>query len=149
MFSVDAAELIERRDRELLERKEPIVFYEAPHRVREAVLAMADQLGDAREVVIARELTKRFETIHRTRLGETIAWIDADRDRERGEFVLVVEAPPSPDKPAVDDSHDATLALLMEELPLTRAVRLAAALTGAPRKRLYERALALKSKKDA
>ena len=126
-----------------------LVFYEAPHRVREAVLAMADQLGDAREVVIARELTKRFETIHRTRLGETIAWIDADRDRERGEFVLVVEAPPSPDKPAVDDSHDATLALLMEELPLTRAVRLAAALTGAPRKRLYERALALKSKKDA
>ena len=124
-----------------------LVFYEAPHRVREALAAMAHELGEAREVVIARELTKRFETIHRCRLGDATSWIDADDDRQRGEFVLAVDAPPSRSTHTTDDAHDATLALLLAELPLARAVRVAAALTGAPRKRLYERALALTSRK--
>jgi len=121
-----------------------LVFYEAPHRVRDALAAMAHELGAMREVVIARELTKRFETIHRCPLGDATAWIDADDDRHRGEFVLIVDAPPSRGKQASDDEHDATLTLLLAELPLARAVRVAAALTGAPRKRLYERALVLK-----
>lgn len=121
-----------------------LVFYEAPHRVSEALAAMARELGQAREVVIARELTKRFEAIRRCRLADAAAWIDADHDRRRGEFVLIVDAPQSHE--ATDDSgaHDTTLAVLLAELPLARAVRVAAALTGAPRKRLYERALALR-----
>jgi 16S rRNA (cytidine1402-2'-O)-methyltransferase len=125
-----------------------LVFYEAPHRVREALVAMSSELGEAREVVIARELTKRFETIHRCRLGDAAAWIDADDDRQRGEFVLVVDAP-SRSAHTIDDAHDAALALLLAELPLARAVRVAAGLTGAPRKRLYERALALTNRKGA
>src|SRR5215831_10208055 len=125
-----------------------LVFYEAPHRVRETVAAMAAQLGAARELVIARELTKRFETIHRCRLADAAEWIDADRDRQRGEFVLIVDAAPPRSERLAEDSYDATLLALLAELPLARAVRVAATLTGAPRKRLYERALKLKRDAD-
>jgi 16S rRNA (cytidine1402-2'-O)-methyltransferase len=121
-----------------------LVFYEAPHRIQATLAALAASLGTAREIVIARELTKRFETIHRCPLGEASAWIDADPDRQRGEFVLLVGAPAVAAE--ADDAHDATLALLLAELPLARAVKLAVALTRAPKNRLYERALALKQK---
>src|SRR5450631_1438368 len=120
-----------------------LVFYEAPHRIKAALAALAATLGAAREIVIARELTKRFETIHRCLLGDASAWIEADPDRQRGEFVLIVGAPAAAAAEA-EDAHDATLALLLAELPLARAVKLAVALTRAPKNRLYERALALK-----
>ena len=120
-----------------------LVLYEAPHRIQAALVALAATLGTAREVVIARELTKRFESIHRCLLGDASAWIGADPDRQRGEFVLIVGAPTAAAGEA-DDAHDATLALLLAELPLARAVKLAVALTHAPKNRLYERALALK-----
>jgi 16S rRNA (cytidine1402-2'-O)-methyltransferase len=119
-----------------------LVFYESPHRIQAALAALAATLGTAREVVIARELTKRFESIHRCLLGDAVAWIDADPDRQRGEFVLLVDARAAAAEP--EDAHDATLALLLAELPLARAVKLAVALTRAPKNRLYERALALK-----
>jgi 16S rRNA (cytidine1402-2'-O)-methyltransferase len=123
-----------------------LVFYEAPHRVVATVASMASELGANRRMVIARELTKRFESIHRCRLGEAAAWLEGDPDRVRGEFVLIVDAPPAAkggiDTPATD--HDATLAPLLAELPLAQAVRLAVAITGAPRNALYRRALALK-----
>ena len=121
-----------------------LVFYEAPHRLRETLAAMAIELGATREVVIARELTKRFETIHRCQLADAGAWIDADRDRQRGEFVLIVDAPASRSERVADDHYDAMLLALLAELSLARAVRVAATLTGAPLKRLYERALKLK-----
>jgi 16S rRNA (cytidine1402-2'-O)-methyltransferase len=120
-----------------------LVFYEAPHRIRATLSALAETLGVAREIVIARELTKRFETIHRSKLGAATAWIDADPDQQRGEFTLIVGAPATV-AAAATDAHDAMLTLLLAELPLARAVRLAAALTGTPRNRLYERALELK-----
>ena len=124
-----------------------LVFYEAPHRIRAALSALAETLGVAREIVIARELTKRFETIHRSKLGAATAWIDADPDQQRGEFVLIVAAPETVAAVATD-AHDAMLTLLLAELPLARAVRLAAALTGTPRNLLYERALELKKTVD-
>ena len=120
-----------------------LVFYEAPHRIRPTLSALAETLGAAREIVIARELTKHFETIHRCRLDAAPAWIDADPDQKRGEFVLIVGAPEAA-AAAAADAHDAMLRLLLSELPLARAVKLAAALTGAPRNGLYERALVLK-----
>jgi 16S rRNA (cytidine1402-2'-O)-methyltransferase len=121
-----------------------LVFYEAPHRIQATLAVLAATLGAAREIVIARELTKRFETIHRCLLGDATAWIEADPDRQRGEFVLIVGAPAAAAVEA-EDVHDATLALLLAELPLTRAVKVAVALTRAPKNRLYERALALKA----
>ncbi len=121
-----------------------LVFYEAPHRIQATLAVLAATLGAAREIVIARELTKRFETIHRCLLGDVSAWIEADPDRQRGEFVLIVGAPVAAGVDA-EDAHDATLALLLGELPLARAVKVAVALTRAPKNRLYERALALKA----
>jgi 16S rRNA (cytidine1402-2'-O)-methyltransferase len=120
-----------------------LVFYEAPHRIKATLAALATSLGATRELVIARELTKRFESIHRCLLGEAAAWIESDADRQRGEFVLLVAAPGAAAADA-DDMHDATLLLLLAELPLARAVKLAAALTRAPKNRLYQRALTLK-----
>jgi 16S rRNA (cytidine1402-2'-O)-methyltransferase len=120
-----------------------LVFYEAPHRIAATLDALASVLGTERGVVIARELTKRFETIHRCRLGEAAAWLAADADRSRGEFVLVVAAGEAAKVEHQEDAHDAALRALLAELPLAQAVRLAVALTGAPRNRLYERALLL------
>jgi 16S rRNA (cytidine1402-2'-O)-methyltransferase len=121
-----------------------LVFYEAPHRIAATLDALAAVLGPERELVVARELTKRFEAIHRCRLGEASTWLAADPDRARGEFVLIVDAPgaraQTRDPP---DAHDATLSALLAELPVAQAVRLAVRVTGAPRNRLYERALML------
>ncbi|MEP6943323.1 MAG: 16S rRNA (cytidine(1402)-2'-O)-methyltransferase [Betaproteobacteria bacterium] len=119
-----------------------LVFYEAPHRIVATLEALAKGLGGDRELVIARELTKRFESIHRCVLGEASGWIDADPNRQRGEFVLIVGAPPAA-RGEDESEHDATLALLLAELPLARAVKLACALTRAPKNKLYERALVL------
>jgi 16S rRNA (cytidine1402-2'-O)-methyltransferase len=122
-----------------------LVFYEAPHRIVATAGALAEAFGGDRTLVIARELTKRFESIHRCRLGDAIAWLAADADRMRGEFVLIVDAP-SASATVSDESsaYDAVLQPLLAELPLAQAVRLAAAVTGAPRNALYQRALALR-----
>jgi 16S rRNA (cytidine1402-2'-O)-methyltransferase len=123
-----------------------LVFYEAPHRIAVTLDALAAAFGAEREVVIARELTKRFESIHRCRLADAAAWLAADSDRRRGEFVLIVGEPVTVGaRDEADAAHDRTLTVLLAELPLAQAVRIAAALTGASRKRLYARALALDS----
>src|SRR6185369_15937904 len=66
------------------------VFFETPHRIVESLADLAEVLGRDRRITIARELTKRFENVHETRLGDAIEWIAADDDRQRGEFVLIV-----------------------------------------------------------
>ena len=122
-----------------------LVLYEAPHRIAATIAALAETLGPERRLVIARELTKRFESIHRCLLGEAVAWLAANPDRMRGEFVLIVDAPPPRAAESSEDSaNDAVLAALLAELPLAKAVRLAVAVTGAPRNVLYRRALALR-----
>lgn len=122
-----------------------LVFYEAPHRVAETVADLAARLEPQREIVIARELTKLFESITRLPLGDAPAWLAADPDRSRGEFVLLVSAPPPRGGLSVEAEH--ALAVLLGELPLKQAVGLAAQITGESRNALYERALTLKSKK--
>ena len=124
-----------------------LVFYEAPHRVAATVAALAVALGEERLVVIARELTKRFESVYRGRLGDATAWLAADPDRLRGEFVLIVGAPGREGAQASGEAghaHDAVLGALLGELPLAQAVRLAVSITGAPKNELYRRALALR-----
>lgn len=119
-----------------------LVFYEAPHRIAETLADLAAVLEPARQLVIARELTKLFEQIVRLPLAEGPAWLAADPNRSRGEFVLLVSAPP----PVVglDPGAERVLKLLLAELPLKTAARLAAEITGAAKNQLYERALALK-----
>jgi 16S rRNA (cytidine1402-2'-O)-methyltransferase len=119
-----------------------LVFYEAPHRIEECIADLAGVLGVARQACLGRELTKRFETLHRCTLGEAGSWLAADENRRRGEFVLVV-AGAEPE--AADELAAArpVLAALLEELPASQAARLAARLTGARKNRLYEEALRL------
>lgn len=121
----------------------PVVLFEAPHRIRQSLAAMALELGGARRVLLLRELTKRFEEIHECALQEAPAWLDGDANRERGEFVVVLHAaPPAAAALAGADTLN-LLALLLDELPAARAARLAARITGAPREALYRQALAL------
>ncbi|MDR2187377.1 MAG: 16S rRNA (cytidine(1402)-2'-O)-methyltransferase [Azonexus sp.] len=119
-----------------------LVFYEAPHRLLATVADLAAVLGE-RTLVIARELTKLFESIHSGPLGAALAWLQADPDRQRGEFVLIVSgALPEAD----DDQGERVLKLLLAEgLPVKQAARLAAAISGVAKNALYDRALALKS----
>jgi 16S rRNA (cytidine1402-2'-O)-methyltransferase len=128
---------------ELAAQAATLVFYEAPHRVTECVADLCATLGGERDIVIARELTKIHETIHRCRLAEAVAWLEADDNNRRGEFVLVVAGAPEIRNPGEAD-YDVTLKVLLEELPLKQAVALAVKLTGGSRNVLYQRALALK-----
>jgi 16S rRNA (cytidine1402-2'-O)-methyltransferase len=129
----------------LREQEAVLVFYEAPHRVVESVQDMADVFGSERKILIARELTKTFETFRRCVLGEAVSWLQADPNRQRGEFVLLVEgASPLPQN-EVDEDAQRVLKLLLNELPLKQAVKLAAEITGAKKNALYELALEVKS----
>lgn len=119
-----------------------LVFYEAPHRVLESVEALAAAFGPERTIVFARELTKLFETIHACPLGEALEWLKADTNRQRGEFVLLVEAAP---EDADDGAGERVLKLLLAEgLPVKQCAKLAAEITGASKNELYQKALALK-----
>jgi len=120
-----------------------LVFYEAPHRVLESVADFAEVLGGERQITFARELTKTFETIYQCKLGEALAWLQADPNRQRGEFVLLVEGAPVKDEQAISPEARHTLELLLAELPLKQAVKLAADITGAKKNALYEKALEL------
>jgi len=120
-----------------------IALFEAPHRIAQTLGDLHAALGE-RDVVIARELTKRFETIARVPLREARAWVEADDDRRRGEFVLVVEGRAVERSGGIDAR--AALEALMAELPLKQAVALAATLTGARRNELYALALTLRKK---
>ena len=121
-----------------------LVLYEAPHRIVETVDALLLAFGPERQVVLARELTKLFESVHRCRLGDAPAWLAADANRQKGEFVVLIEAAPI----ALDDSTEGerVLKILLAELPIKQASALAAQITGHKKNALYERALALKGK---
>ena len=121
-----------------------LVFYEAPHRVAECVAELAAVLGPARDIVIARELTKLFETIHRCALGEAAAWLAADANRQRGEFVLIVSGAQPDAHAGLPAEAERVLRLLLAQLPLKQAAALAAAISGARRNELYARALELR-----
>ncbi len=129
-----------------LAERRTLILFEAPHRVAELLAALA-AAAPARLVTLCRELTKQFETIVTRPAAELPGWLAADPNRSRGEFVLVLHAQPA--TAAADDELPAaalqTLRVLLRELPLKQAVALAAELSGSPRNRLYERALAEKA----
>lgn len=124
-----------------------IVLYESPHRVIDSVTTIAAVMGDSRELVICRELTKKFETIVRLKLSEAVAWLESDDNNQRGEFVLVLSNPRvgaglEPEM-AQTQLLERTLSILLTELPLKQAVGLAVKLTGEKKNRIYAMALSL------
>lgn len=118
-----------------------LVFYESPHRVAETVADMAALFEPDRTLAVARELTKLFETVETITLGEAVEWFAANANRRRGEFVLILSGAAEQRDPA---EAERVLSLLLAELPVKQAVKLAAAITGEARNALYRRALELK-----
>lgn len=117
----------------------PLILYEAPHRVRACLQDLLVRFGGEREIVIARELTKKFEEVARLPLAAAPAWLEANAHRQQGEFVLVL-APGAPARPDAGAAQR-VLDVLLETLPASEAAKLAARITGAPRNALYRRAL--------
>ena len=117
------------------------LVYEAPHRLLECLRDMQQVLGSQRRVLLARELTKTFETLHAAPLDELVAWVAADADQQRGECVLVVEGAPEPEADEGSAQALRVLDLLLAELPVKRAARLAADITGVRKNLLYQVAL--------
>ncbi len=120
-----------------------LVFYEAPHRIVACVEDIFDTLGE-RNITFCRELTKTFETIYTCPASRASAWLQADTNQQRGEFVLLVEAAPAQDESLPAQAQD-VLRLLLNELPLKQAVKLATEITGAKKNDLYQLALTLKN----
>ena len=120
-----------------------LVFYEAPHRIEETLADMAAVLDGARAVTLARELTKRFETIVTLPLRDAPAWLAADPNNVRGEFVVIVH-PPAAAAAVVDAEAMRVLDVLLAELPPTLAARLTSKITGRSKADLYKMTLALK-----
>jgi 16S rRNA (cytidine1402-2'-O)-methyltransferase len=124
----------------LSQQERAVVLLEAPHRIEALALALAS-LG-TRQVTVGRELTKQFEEVATVSAEGLAAWLAQDANRLRGEFALVLHPAPVIADTGADQR---ILQLLLAELPLKTAVKLAAEITGAPRNDLYERALALKA----
>jgi 16S rRNA (cytidine1402-2'-O)-methyltransferase len=131
-----------RRDRlaELVDEPITLVFYESSHRIAAALADCVAVFGAGRRATIARELTKRFETVRYDTLGRLRQWVEDDADQQRGELVLMVagrtDAESGPD--------DRLLRLLLEEVPVRQAASIVARFTGAPKNAVYRRALALR-----
>lgn len=122
-----------------------IVLYEAPHRILDCIEDLAAVLGGERRITFAREVTKTFETFHRCLLHEALAWLQADANQQRGEFVLLIERAPTVEQVGLADNTERVLKLLLAELPLKQAVKLAVEITGEKKNRLYEWALTYKN----
>ena len=124
------------------------IFYEAPHRILECLADLAKVLGDQRRVTIARELTKLFETIHSCELGDALVWLQADPNRQKGEFVLLVSGAEAPNPAELTEQAQHILKLLLRDLPLKHAVTLSAEISGESRNTLYSQALLQQQEKN-
>ncbi|TBU96640.1 16S rRNA (cytidine(1402)-2'-O)-methyltransferase [Phytopseudomonas dryadis] len=125
-------------------REEPrtLIFYEAPHRILECLQDMRQVFGGERQAVLARELTKTFETLKGLPLAELCAWVEADANQQRGECVVLVAGWQAPEgEEAMSTEALRVLDLLLAEMPLKRAAALAAEITGVRKNRLYQVAL--------
>jgi 16S rRNA (cytidine1402-2'-O)-methyltransferase len=148
-FLPSKSEARRRRIEVLAKETRTLVFYESPHRIQDALADLSAGLGPERKACVARELTKMFESAYRGALGELAAAVGSEGGiPERGEFVLVVAGgiadEEGPFREAIRILH-----LLSQDLSPSRAVALAAELTGVPRNRLYRHGLEAGTDNDA
>lgn len=131
----------------LLTTPATLVFYEAPHRILDTVQALSAVFEPERQIVLARELTKLFEDIHRCPLAQALPWLQAEPQRVKGEFVVLLQgASTATDAEPAEVTR--ILLILMEELPLKQAAALTAKITGLKKNDVYQRALLLKQHSD-
>jgi len=131
------------RLQKLAEDSRTLIFYESTHRITDSLTDMADVFGAERLAVIARELTKRFETIHADSLENLLGWIESDPNQRKGEFVVMVHGVEASDGRDIDSDAEHILKILLDELPVKQAAGLAAKITGLKKNALYTFALTL------
>lgn len=120
------------------------VFYESSHRILASLYDLAEIVSPSREIVIAREMTKIHETIIKTTVGQAIARVESDPDMSKGEFVVIVAGIERNDKDlGLTEEQNKVLAILLRECSIKTAVAMAAEITGARKKLLYQQALLL------
>ena len=120
-----------------------LVFYESPHRISESLADMASAFGGDRQAVICRELTKTWETIHGDSLAGLCNWLQQDDNNRRGEFVVLVRGAARVEQLGLSTDAERTLTILMRDLPLKQAAKLASEITGSKKNALYKRGLEL------
>ncbi|MBI6852111.1 16S rRNA (cytidine(1402)-2'-O)-methyltransferase [Pseudomonas cichorii] len=143
------AKAVGRKSRLEILREEPrtLIFYEAPHRILECLQDMEQVFGPDRPALLARELTKTFETLKGLPLAQLRAFVEGDSNQQRGECVVLVAGwTPPEDEDVVGAEARRVLDLLLEEMPLKRAAALAAEITGVRKNLLYQ--VALDKQKD-
>lgn len=118
-----------------------LVFYEAPHRILDTLRDVVEVMGEAREVVMAREITKTFETVLSGTAAELVDIVAADSNQQRGEIVLLLRGADKKPASALDAEAERVMTILLEDLPLKQASTLAAQITGLKKKVLYQWAL--------
>jgi len=118
-----------------------LIFYEAPHRILETLQDMLVVFGAEREVVIAREVTKTFETIKGDKLAAMVEWVAADSNQQRGEIVLLVHGASKPENAEISAEQERIMRVLLEELPVKQASAIGAKITGLKKNFLYDWAL--------
>ncbi len=123
-----------------------VIFYEAPHRIVDMLKDCQSVFGGQRKVVIARELTKTFETIQGDELDKLIPWVEADDNQKKGEFVVLVQGAAAREDTGIDAESERILLILLKDLSVKQAAALAANITGLKKNALYQHALELKEK---
>lgn len=134
------AKSLARRQRlkDLVTEFRTMVFFEAPHRLLPCLEDMLEIFGAERIGVLAKELTKLFETVHQDTLGNIKIWLTEQPARQKGEFVLIIQGAPLPDKQQIHPDAERILQLLQQELPPKQAARLASQITGVSQHVLYQ-----------
>jgi len=122
-----------------------LVVYESPHRIVASLQDMKTVLGDEKEIVVARELTKTFETFLRGSISDVLSQVEADSNQQKGEFVLMIRGAPQAKKQDVSPEAIEFLKVLAEELPLKQAAALTAKATGFKKNKLYQIGLDLQA----
>ena len=121
-----------------------LIFYESTHRILDSLADMQSVFGGERYVVLAREITKTWETIHGDKLADLIAWLAQDPNRTKGEMVVIVEGEPKEDEAeAISLQAMHALTLISQELPLKKAAAIVAELYGYKKNQLYQFGLEL------
>ena len=127
----------------LVGRTETIIFYESPKRVLATLTDMQTIFGDSREVCLAKELTKAFETIHTGSIPNLIEYLTIDQNHQKGEFVILISATNKIDVALAEIQLDSLLPILCAEMGTSKAAKIAAKITGIDKKKCYKRAMDL------
>ncbi len=129
---------------ELAHETRTLIFYESSHRIVDSLNDMREMLGGDRDAVVARELTKTFETIHSGTLDELCQWVQNDNNQQKGEFVVLIKGKQETPSEHINEEARKILTLLLAELPLKTAARITAEITGEHKNKLYQLGLEIK-----